>query len=175
LFYDGVAFAEEHQHVAAEEEDLGERAEDGKRGGDAEEVFHLGGAGGEGAEVVVGLHGTEDALDHGCLEVSWRLYGSVFAGEVLPDAEVFCSPSDALVEFGEAGGDAADGHGLFAGVDVCDEMDFDAAGEVETTVDGRVDDRDFFEPDHRRLDLSCVRVNVWLDEFGRRLFVRMIV
>ena len=100
LFDDGVAFAKEHQHVAAEEEDFAEWAEDRQRGGDAEEIFHLGGAGREGAEVVVGLHGAEDAFDHGCLEVSWRLHGGVFAGEVLPDAEVFRSPGDALGEFG---------------------------------------------------------------------------
>ena len=128
LFDDGVAFAKEHQHVTAEEESLGEWTEDGKRSGDAEEVFHLGGAGGEGAEVVVGLHGAEDAFDHGGLEVSGRLHGGEFAGEVLPDAEVFCSPGDTLGEFGEAGGDASYGQGLFSGVDVGDEMNLDTAG-----------------------------------------------
>jgi hypothetical protein len=162
LFDDGVAFAEEHQHVAAEEEGFGQGAEDGQRGGYAEEVFHLGGASGEGAEVVVGLHGAEDAFDHGGLEVNGGLHGGELAGQVLPDAEVFCSPGDALGEFEETGGDAAYSQGLFAGVDVGDEMDLDAAGEVEAAFDGGVDDGDFFQPDHRRRCLSCVRVNVWL-------------
>src|SRR5205823_4011798 len=125
---DGVAFAKEGQHVAAEEEGFGQRAENGEWGGDAEEVFHLGGAGGESAKVVVRLHGAEDAFDHGGLEVGGRLHGGEFGGEVLPDAEVFCAPGDLLGEFGEAGGDASYGQGLFAGVDVGDEMDFDAAG-----------------------------------------------
>ena len=173
LFDDGVAFAKEGQHVAAEEEGFGQWTENGERGGYAEEVFHFCGTGGEGAEVVIGLHGAEDAFDHGGLEVGGRLHGGVFAGEVLPDAEVFCPPGDLLGEFGEAGGDASYGQGLFAGVNVCDEMDLDAAGEVEASFDGCIDDGDFFEPDHRRRDLSCVRVNVWLDVF--EFSVRMIL
>jgi hypothetical protein len=97
-------------------------------------------------------------MERKMLEVGGRFDGGVFAGEVLPDAEVFRAPGDALGEFGEAGGDAADGEGLFAGVDVGDEMDFDAAGEIEAPFDGCVDDGDLFEADHRRWDLSCVRV-----------------
>jgi hypothetical protein len=54
-------------------------------------------------------------------------------------------------------------------------MDLDAAGEVEATLYRRVDDGDFFETDHRRRCLSCVRVNVWLDVFCRRPFVRVIL
>jgi hypothetical protein len=48
-------------------------------------------------------------------------------------------------------------------------MDLDAAGEVETPFDGRIDGGDFFEPDHRRWDPSCVRVNVWLDVLAEEL------
>ncbi len=109
------------------------------------------------------------------ISVAPELHGGVFAGEVLPDAEVFCAPGDPLGEFGEAGGDASNGQGLFAGVDVCDEMDLDAAGEVETSFDGCFDDGDLFQSDHRRRDLSCVRVNVWLMYLAEELFVRMIV
>src|SRR5271155_3433292 len=98
LLDDGIAFAEEHQHVAAEEEDFGEWAENWKRSSDAEEVFHFRGAGGKNAEVVVGLHGAEDALDHGGLEVGGWLHGGEFAGEVPPHSEVFRSPGDALGE-----------------------------------------------------------------------------
>jgi len=46
LFDDGIAFAKEGQHVTAKEEGFGEWAKDGKRSGDPEQVFHLGGAGG---------------------------------------------------------------------------------------------------------------------------------
>jgi hypothetical protein len=96
LLDNGVALAKECKHVAAEEDDFGEWAEDGKGSGDAEEIFHLGRAGGEGAKVVIGLHGAEDAFHHGGLEVGWRLHGGEFAGEILPDAEVFCAPGDLL-------------------------------------------------------------------------------
>jgi hypothetical protein len=79
-----------------------------------------------------------------------------------------------LGEFGEAGGDAADGQGLFAGVDVGDEMDFDAAGEIEASLDGCVDDGDLFEADHLRWDLSCVRVMGGRIYLGLIIFVREI-
>jgi hypothetical protein len=52
-------------------------------------------------------------------------------------------------------------------------VDLDAAGKIETPLDGRVDDGDLFKSDHRRCDPSCVRVNVWLVEFG--FPVRMIL
>jgi hypothetical protein len=42
LFDDGVALAKEGEHVAAEEEDFGDAAEEGKGSGDAEVVSHLG-------------------------------------------------------------------------------------------------------------------------------------
>jgi hypothetical protein len=42
-------------------------------------------------------------------------------------------------------------------------VDLDAAGKIETPLDGRVDDGDLFKSDHRRCDPSYVRVNVWLD------------
>lgn len=128
-----------------------------------EKVFHLGCAGRESAKVVVGLHGAEDAFDHRGLEICGWLHSCVFAGEVLPDAEVFCAPGDLLIEFGEARGDTADSHGLFAGVNVCDEMDLDAAGEIEASFDRCVDDVDLFQMDHREGTASCVRVNGWLD------------
>ena len=98
VFDDGVAFEEEGQHVAAEEEGLGERAEDRNGSGDSEVISHLGCTGGQGAEVVVGLHGAEDALRHGGLKIRGRLHGGVFAGEVLPDAEMFRAPGDLLGE-----------------------------------------------------------------------------
>ncbi len=99
-------------------------------------------------------------LDHGGLEVGGWLHGGVSAGEVLPDAEVFGAPGDLLVEFDEARGYAANCESLFPGVDVCEEMDFDAAGEVEATVDGSFDDGDLFDMDHRDTASSYVRVNV---------------
>jgi len=109
---------------------------------------------------VVGLHGAEDALRHGGLKVRGRPHGGVFAGEVLPDAEVFGAPGDLLGELNEAGGDASYGESLFAGVNVGQEMDFDAAGEVEASLDGCFDDGDLFELDHRVRWASYVRVNV---------------
>jgi hypothetical protein len=109
---------------------------------------------------VVGLHGAEDALDHSGLKVGGGLHGGVFAGEILPDAEVFCAPGDLLGELRETRGDAAYGQSLLAGVDVRDQMDFDAAGEVEASFDRRVDDGDLFEVNHRARTSSCVRVNV---------------
>ena len=109
---------------------------------------------------MVGLHGAEDSLDHGGLEVGRWLHDSELAGEILPDAEVFCAPGDPLREFGETGGDTAYGQGLLARVDVCHQMDFHAAGEVEASFDGCVDDRDFFQVDHRARASSYVRVNV---------------
>jgi hypothetical protein len=52
-------------------------------------------------------------------------------------------------------------------------MDFDAAGEIEASFDGRFDDGDFFQSDHRKRNLSCVRVNVWLDKFRKEFYVRV--
>jgi quercetin dioxygenase-like cupin family protein len=109
---------------------------------------------------VVGLHGAEDSLDHGGLEVGRWLHGRELAGEILPDTEVFCAPDDLLREFGETGGDTAYGQGLLAGVDVCNQMDFNAAGEVEAAFDGCFDNGDFLQVDHRLRASSCVRVNV---------------
>lgn len=108
---DGVAFAQKGEHVTAEEDRFGEWAEEGKGSSDAEVVSHLGCAGGERAEVVIGLHGAKDAFGHCGLKICGRLHGGVFAGEVLPDGEVLGAPGDLLVEFGETGGDAADGQG----------------------------------------------------------------
>ena len=98
---------------------------------------------------MIGLHGAEDAFDHGGLEVCGELHGGEFACEVLPNAEVFCAPDDLLGEFGETRGDAAYREGLLTGVDVCDEMNFDAAREVEASFDGSFDDGDFLKADHR--------------------------
>jgi hypothetical protein len=42
-------------------------------------------------------------------------------------------------------------------------MDFYAAGEIEASFDGCVDDGDLLQTDHREGTASCVRVNVWLD------------
>jgi hypothetical protein len=98
-------------------------------------------------EEVVGLHGAEDALDHRDMEVDGSVERGGFAGKVLPDAEVFGAPGNALVEANEAGGDAACGEGLFARVDVGEEMDFDAAGEVEAALDGGVDEGGLFDVD----------------------------
>ena len=169
FFDDGVAFAEEGEHVAAEEESFGEWAEDRNGSGDSEVILHLGCARGQSAEVVVGLHGAKDALRHGGLKISERLHGCVLTGEVLPGAEVFRAPGDLLRKLNEPGGDACDGEGLFTGVNVGQEMDFDAAGEVEATLDGCFDDGDLFELDHRVRGSSRVRVNVrdfeeWVNE-----------
>jgi hypothetical protein len=93
---------------------------------------------------VVGLHGAEDPLNHGGLKVCGWLHCGEFAGEILPDAEVFRPPGDLLVEFGQSGSDATDCHSLFAGVDVRDQMYFDAAGEIKASFDGCFDDGDLF-------------------------------
>ena len=115
---DGVSFADEFQHVAAEKKHFGKRPEDGKGSGDAEEILHLGCAGGEGAEDVIGLHGTEDSLRHGDLEVGGWFDSGDFAGEVLPGAEVLGAPGDLVGEVGEARGQTANREGLLSGVDV---------------------------------------------------------
>lgn len=55
-------------------------------------------------------------------------------------------------------------------------MNFDAAGEVEATADGCLDEGDLFQTDHRVRVASYVRVNVldflrgYLDEYGRHEF-----
>ena len=96
LLDDCVTFAKESQHVAAEKEDFGEWAKNGKGSGDEEVVAHLGCTGGKGAEEVIRPHGAEDTFGHGGLKVCGRLHGGVFASKVLPDAEVFGAPSDLL-------------------------------------------------------------------------------
>jgi hypothetical protein len=144
---DNVAFADEVEHVAAQEEVFGERAEEWERCGDAEDVLHLGERGREGMEDVVRLHRFEDALDHGDLKAGGSVEGGGFAGEVVPDAEVFGAPCDVLVETDKAGGDAIGCESLLAGVDVGEEMDFDAAREVEAALDGGVDESCFFDVD----------------------------
>jgi hypothetical protein len=149
LLDDGVALANESEHVSAEEEFFGHEAKDGRRRGYSEVVGHLGRAGGERAEVVVGLHGAEDPFVHGHLEVGWRFDGRDFVAEVVPEAEVFGSPGDPVGEALEAGGEATYCEGLFAGVNVSEEMDFYAAGEIEAALNGSFDRRGLVNADHR--------------------------
>ena len=146
---DGVALANESEHVSAEEKFFGHEAKDGRGRGYSEVVGHLGRAGGERAEVVVGLHGAEDSFVHGYLEVDRRFDGRDFVGEVVPEAEVFGSPGDAVGEALEAGGEATYCEGLFAGVNVFEEMDFYAAGEVEAALNGCFDRRGLVDANRR--------------------------
>ena len=146
---DGVALANEREHVSAEEEFFGHEAKDGRGRGYLEVVGHLGRAGGQRAEVVVSLHGAEDSFVHGHLEVGWRFDGRDFVGEVVPEAEVFGSPGDAVGEALEAGGEATYCEGLFAGVNVFEEMDFYAAGEVEAALNGCFDRRGLVDANRR--------------------------
>ncbi len=76
---------------------------------------------------------------------------------------------------GRARGDASYGEGLFAAVDVGDEMDLYAAGEVETSFNGCVDDGGFFPAGSSQVVPSCVRVNVWVVHILAEDFVRMIL
>jgi hypothetical protein len=98
---------------------------------------------------VVGLHGAEDSFVHGYLEVDRRFDGRDFVGEVVPEAEVFGSPGDAVGEALEAGGEATYCEGLFAGVNVFEEMDFYAAGEVEAALNGCFDRRGLVDANRR--------------------------
>ena len=145
----GVALANESEHVSAEEDFFSQEAKDWRRRGYSEVVGHLGRAGGEHAEVVVGLHGAEGSFVHGHLEVGRRFDGRDFVGQVVPDAEVFGSPCDPVGEALEAGGEAAYCEGLFAGVNVFEEMDFHAAGEVEAALNGRFDCCGLVDANHR--------------------------
>lgn len=112
-------------------------------------------------EEVVGLHGAKDAFAHGDLEIYGSGERGGFAGEVLPHAEVLCAPDDLLMEADEAGGDAACREGLLAGVDVGEQMDLNAAREVEAAVDGRVEDGGLFDADQevpRRSNFERVQI-----------------
>jgi hypothetical protein len=51
-------------------------------------------------------------------------------------------------------------------VNVGEEMDFDATGEIEATVNGCFDDGDLLQANHRARMASCIRVN-GLDFFTR--------
>src|ERR1035441_8829144 len=78
---------------------------------------------------------------------------------MVPDAEMFSAPGDALAEFEEAGRAAFGGHGLFAGMDVTGEVHFHAAGEVEAAVDGCADDREIVEGGHEEtISINCSAV-----------------
>jgi hypothetical protein len=160
LLDDGIAFANEREHVSAEKEFFGQEAKDGRRRGYSEVIGHLGRAGGERAEVVVGLHGAEDSFIHGHLEVAWRINCRDFVGEVVPEAEVFGSPGDLVGEVLEAGGEAAYCEGLFVEVYVSEEMDFYAAGEVEAALNGGFDRRGLIDANHRVKSSLLARVNV---------------
>ena len=72
-----------------------------------------------------------------------------------PDAEVFGAPCNALVETDKAGGDAVGCESLLAGVDVGEEMNFDAPGEIKTALDGGVDESSLFDVDQGCLP-ACV-------------------
>ena len=80
LFDYGVAFEEKSSHVATQDGHFGDAAKNWERGGEAEDVFHLGGAGGQGSKVMIVLHGVEGAVNHRVLEVGGWLQGSDFAG-----------------------------------------------------------------------------------------------
>ena len=155
LFEDLVAVHEEVGHVAAKKEMLGEVAEDGDGGGEAEDVLHFGFEGGDAGEAVVVLHGAEGALLHGVLEVSGAIVCGDFAGEVLDDAKVAGSPADLIAETHKTGGDA--GNGLFAGPLGAEEVDFNGAGQVEAAFHGGGDAGCEIESDHAR-DASCSRL-----------------
>jgi hypothetical protein len=173
VFDDGVAFAKERQHVTAEEESLGKRAENWKGSCDEEKILHLSGAGGKGAEEVVGLHRAKDALDHGDLEVGGRLHGGDLAGEILPNTKVTGAPGDLLRELDETCGDAAYGQRLFGGVDVPDQMNFDASGEVEASFDGSLDDSDFLYSDHGISEILAREAGAFLLAWMLAFFLRL--
>jgi len=144
LLDDGVALAEQAAHVAGEDEALGEWAEQGDGGGEAEVVAHAGGAAGEREEEVVVLHEGEGAGEHGVLKGVGRVEAGDLRGEALADAEVAGAPGDAVAESHEAGGATSllcDG--LFAGVDVPEEMNLDGTGEVEDAGERCVDEGGF--------------------------------
>jgi hypothetical protein len=53
-----------------------------------------------------------------------------------------------LPEADQAGGNAAGGDGLFTAMHVAGEVHLNVTGEVKTTLDGRLDDGEFFEANH---------------------------
>ena len=69
LFDDDVAFVEKVAHVTAQDGYFGDAAQKWNRRGEAEDVFHLGGAGGQGSKVMIVLHGAEGAVNHRVLEI----------------------------------------------------------------------------------------------------------
>jgi hypothetical protein len=148
VLYDGVSFAKESLHITAENESFGDAAEEGDGCGEAEDVAHLGLAGGESAEVMVVLHGVEGSAEHGVLEVGGAVEGGDARGEALAEEEVSGAPGDGVTEGEETGGGAFERDGLLSEVGVAGEMDFDGTGEVEDAVDGRGDDGYFVKSDH---------------------------
>ena len=69
LFDNDVAFVEKVAHVAAQDGYFGDVSKEWKRGGEAKDIFHLCGAGGQGSKVVIVLHGAEGTVNHGVLEI----------------------------------------------------------------------------------------------------------
>jgi len=51
---------------------------------------------------------------------------------------VFGAPGDLLIQTYEARGDAAERKCLFSGVNIREQMHFDAAGQAEATFDGSI-------------------------------------
>lgn len=151
-FDDEASLDEEHAHVAAEDEDLSDTTERGERSGDAELIRHLGSISGKGAEEVVVLHGVEGAPEHGVLEVDGRVEAGDAGGEGLPNAEVAGAPGHLVAEGEETGGLVLRliGHddGGLAEVGVVEQMDFDAASEVEAAFHGCIDDSHFVKFKH---------------------------
>ncbi len=61
------------------------------------------------------------------------------AGQVVPEAEVFCAPGNLLTKLEQATGDSANCERLLAPMDVGQQMHFYAARQVEDSVDRRID------------------------------------
>ena len=156
LLDDGVALAEQVGHVAAQDDAFGDPAQRAEWRGEAEVVAHFGETVGQGAKVVVVLHGVEGAAQHGVLEVGGRLESGDGAGQVLADAEMAGAPCDLLAGTDEAG--AGSRGGLLAGVGVAEQVDLDGTSEIEAAFEGCGDQRGFVELDHA---VDFPELSVW--------------
>jgi hypothetical protein len=145
---DRIPFAQQGKHVAAQEQSLGQGAQQRQRRGDAEIVSHFGCEGGQSPEPMIGLHRAEDAPNHCDLKVGRSFKHGRLAGEVLPNMEMFSPPGHLLAEPHQAGSDATGRDCLLSAMHVREQVNLDATGEIEASFNRRVDDRDFFDSNH---------------------------
>lgn len=135
----GASFQQEHAHVSPKDEEFRDSSKDWELRGDSKDVGDFGPVAGQLAEVVVVLHGAEGAVEHGVLKEDWWIEAGDASGEGLLKGEVAGAPGDLLAHADEACGLAGEGYCGLTAVNVIEQANLDAAGEVEAAVDGCID------------------------------------